>query len=499
VKTPLKNFALTVVSIAFGLVLGEALTRVVDGRALEEMPLVVGTPEGVTPSAPNLALANGVSPKWFFVSPPPLPNRAAPPAEWQRDMESYRATPPIGTQRSVLLPADMFKAWNSAFTGDACSHPLLSHMPSRRIYSFDPADGAPRPAYRYMPNATTPVGLVTNEIGWRGPPLRPRKPNTVRIIFVGASTTSDSHDLPYSYPELIDHWLRLWAASKKLDVDFQALNAGRESMISSDIAAIMRTEVAPMRPDLVVYYGGGNEFDMAAITRGAGVSSNVRTTLPVEEDTWLARLARYSALALRVKAALSLVGDSSNGREAEKPAYTLVWPPSVNEADPDLADPNLPINLPTILRDLDGIRTTLRSIDAEFALSSFVWLVKDGMVVDPMRGRNIWIMLNRTYWPWRYRDIERLVSFQNRVFEKYAATNHLPFIDVAREMPFDPGLFSDALHNTANGVRVRAWVVLQTLIPLIEDRLARGVWPKGTTDETWPTFAPRSEKLNCPQ
>ena len=119
------------------------------------------------------------------------------------------------------------------------------------------------------------------------------------------------------------------------------------------------------------------------------------------------------------------------------------------------------------------------------------------MVVDPLRGRFIWENLNRAYWPWRYRDMERLAAFQNRVFEKYARQQGLPFIDVARDMPRDPELFGDAIHTTATGVRVRAWVVFQQLVPIIEQRLKRGAWPVGSTEEHWPTFTPRTVDLDC--
>jgi len=495
--TPIKSTALVAVSIALTFVVAEQIARVLDGQPPFAMPLILGTPDLQAPPMPAVPLADGVSASWFHDRLPQLPNRRAPPAEWLQAMDDYRSKPVVQFQGGVLLPADMFKAWNSVFAGDLCQHSLLAHMPSRKVYLYDPSDGTQRPQYRYMPNATTPIGLVTNEIGWRGPPLRARKANTVRIVFIGASTTADSHDLPFSYPEMIDHWLREWAASKTLDLDVQALNAGREGVISTDIAEIVRTEVAPMRPDLVVYYEGANQFSLLAMTQGVGPASGKRSTLPLAERTWLSRLADYSSLARRVQSALNLVGERSSGKEAEKPPYTLEWPRSVSEADPDLADSSLPINLGTILHDLDDMRSVLREIDAELAVSSFKWLVKDGMVVDPLQGRNIWNMLNITYWPWRYRDMERLAAFQNRVFEKYAGEHHLPFIDVAHDMPFDPDLFSDAIHNTAAGVRVRAWVVFQRLVPIIEDRLKRGVWPKRASEEEWPTFKPRTLAMEC--
>jgi hypothetical protein len=48
--------------------------------------------------------------------------------------------------------------------------------------------------------------------GWRGPEIPLDKPaGTIRIAFVGASTTVGLFDLPFSYPEYVVHWLNLWA------------------------------------------------------------------------------------------------------------------------------------------------------------------------------------------------------------------------------------------------------------------------------------------------
>ena len=493
----LQNLALVVAALVVSAVGAEGVARWLDLQPMFAMPLVSGSVPFKAVSADGLPLASGVSPSWLQTSPPPLANRGTPPAEWQSAVSVYWSAPPAPTPYGALLPDDMFRAWNSAFAGEPCRHPLLAAMPSHRLYLFDPPDGAPHPRYRYMANVTTPAGLVTNEIAWRGPPLRHKKPTTVRIVFVGASTTVEAHETPWSYPELVGHWLDLWAAAHGLDLDFQVLNAGREGMTSTDIAAIVREEVVPMRPDLVVYYEGANQFDLSSIARGVSGSLHGRPTLPVEPPSWLATFARYSSIGVRLRAALTLVDDSGNGREPPKPPYTLEWPTGLDEADPDLGNPSLPVNLTTILRDLDAMRTDLHDVNAELAVSSFVWLVHDGMVVDPLRGRFIWQQLNRVYWPWRYRDMERLAAFQNRVLGKYAVQHGLPFIDVARDMPRDPTLFGDAIHTTATGVRVRAWVVFQQLVPLIESRLKQGTWPTGSTAEQWPTFAPRTVTLDC--
>ena len=74
--------------------------------------------------------------------------------------------------------------------------------------------------------------------------------------------------------------------------------------------------------------------------------------------------------------------------------------------------------------------------------------------------------------------MRRMADFQNRVFERFAAARDLGFLDFYGEFPRDPDLFSDAIHLTLAGVRLEAWFYLQKLIPLLEDRIDHGVWPR---------------------
>jgi hypothetical protein len=131
-------------------------------------------------------------------------------------------------------PFDAFKAWNSAFAGaDPCKHSFLKLAPGM-LYLYDPPDSLPRPPYRFLPDRTYPDRLVTNQMGWRGPPIEvPRGPKTIRIVFVGSSTVIDGHWVPYSYPEFVGYWLNLWAQAKKLDGPLRGAELGtREQCIN---------------------------------------------------------------------------------------------------------------------------------------------------------------------------------------------------------------------------------------------------------------------------
>ena len=529
------NVLLVIASVALTVAAAEFLVRWLDDDT------------DVGPAARHLgeiALAPGVERAWFYETPPPLPNRREVPEEWRglvRDVEKSGITE--GTRR-----ADMFKAWNSAFVGDPCRHAYLCGAPGH-LFVYDPPDdpggtGDKRPPYRFLPDATTPIRLTTNAYGFRGPPVPfQRQPRTVRIAFIGASTTVGGHFFPYSFPEFVGNWLNLWAAYHKLDVRFEVLNAGRESITSTDNVNIVREEVLPLKPDLLVYYEGANQFQLSTLVPGLPQRPVGRMVLAEGESCpaqppaaaaapapavtaaappasanagaagsgastpagpgWLERFGQSIvdefALVRRVRALLTRREMPAGGGEWPKPDYKLVWPAGLDERDPDVARSDLPINLPTILGDLDAMRSAAKELGAELVLASFFWLVKDGMVLDPVRHRAILEYLNQGYTPFRYRDLERLAAFQNRVFAKYARVNKLDFIDVARDTPFDPDLFIDAIHTTYGGERLRGWVFLQLLVPIVESHLKSGAWPRKVAPSTEPAlvFAPRAITFDC--
>jgi hypothetical protein len=491
------NVLLVAVSVAVCTVAAEFVVRQLDTNA-DNAP--------VGRHLDEIALAPGVDRAWFFADPPPLPNRRAIPQEWLdlvRKVEESGITE--GTRR-----ADMFKAWNANFVGDPCRHAYLCGAPGH-LYLYDPPTGEARPPYRFLPNATTPIGLVTNDYGFRGPPVPfARQPRTVRIAFIGASTTVGNHYFPYSYPEFIGSWLNMWAASRKLGVTFEILNAGRESITSSDNVVIVRDEVLPLRPDLLVYYEGANQFDLRTMTPNVSyAASTTGDHCPAQPvggaggdpagATWLTDLQYESALVRRVQALFSARSLPEGGGEWAKKDYALTWPKGLDQRDPDITRTDLPVHLPTILRDLDTIRTEGDAVGAELVLASFFWLVKDGMQLDPIRHRSILDHINQNYGPFYYRDMERLAAFQNRVFAKYARAHDLGFIDVARLMPFDPDLFVDAIHNSYAGERLRAWVFLQGLVPIVERHLKSGAWPKKVeaSKSPAPPFKPRPITFAC--
>jgi hypothetical protein len=472
------NVALLAASILISICAAEASVRAIDHLPVLTDWLPNTRDRDVTArSVASIPLAQGVSAEWFFRDPPPLPNRGVPPAAWMRVMNEAKDIPSwvLGTFHAT----DFFKAYNAVYVGDPCAHPVFRQAPGS-LYVFDPLDHSPYPRMRYLPNATTPTGLVTNQVGWRGPPVKVDKPaDVVRIVFVGASTTANSAYYPYSYPELVGGWLNIWAASRKMNVRFEGLNAGREGIVSTDIEAIVRKEVLPFRPELVVYLEGGSTLTARELV-DRPLTPPPAETEEAGSEGYLQGLLREashrSALARRMQIALHLV-DHAPLKEPPKPAHEVLWPADLDRADPDLALPDLPLHLSTAIADLDHIHAELSRVGATLALSSYKFFVHDGMALDSVRDRALYEELNYTLFPLTYHELGNLVGFQNRVYEKYADAHALPFVDVARSMPDEAELYPDPVHFSYGGVRLHAWIVFQSLVPLIERKLGEGTWP----------------------
>jgi hypothetical protein len=483
VRRALARFALLAASTFLSLAALELGARHLDGYPLFAVRLPPGfppatfdltprMPESLEAAAKTLPTDIETDPAWIGVDPP-LINRA-PIAPEFLDRRS-RITDP-GTDEF-----DLYHIWNRALVEERECTTLrqLARLPMP-LDIFEPIEPGAAPPYRYYQSRTTPLGLTTNAFGFRGPVLPLNKAEgTVRIAFIGASTTVGSYGAPYSYPEYVVHWLNVWAQRSKRPVRFDVVNAGRTGMTSGNIAAIVRQEVLPLEPDLLVYYEGSNQFIFADHLAGEEypVLGRPETILEAVER----RLGPYSALVRRTSRGLkTLAGESA---EPSKPRYQLRWPDGLDRERPDIERKDLPLDLSRITSDLRSIRDVASRQGAELAVSSFVFFVRDGLRISRTRGGFIYDWLNHFCWPYTYADLRMLADFQNTVFEELARKEQLLFVDVARHYPMDENWFFDAIHFSNDGIRLQAWIVFQSILPRIRERVESGTWPRPDRDD----------------
>lgn len=478
-KLALYSF-LICISLLLSSGLGELYFRYIDGFKLFSSYLIVNEKaqspdidvqrdlDTSTKKALEVALNNLTPPTmnkdWFWLSPP-KPDRGIPSEETLRRLKEYPQDP-LGA----------FFAWNKNYLKSSlCKGATLGSLGILKTFHyFDSVDGSIYPIYRHIPNVSLAKAFKPNSFGFRGTDIQLNKPdNVIRIAFIGGSTTINAYGMDYSYPEYIGHWLNIWAEENSLNIKFEVINAGRTGIASRSISSLFVDEVAPLEPDFTVYYEGSNQFNpMFFIDFGGKFNLNRIVTYFKERP-----LEYYSAILRR----FYIVWDQYNGGDGSEPikgSYTVNWPQQLDEHDPDINDPNLPLQLNIILSDLDKILMQTREQDSILVLSSFIWLVEDGMILDPKRDILIWRQLNETFWPVPYAHFHRLANFQNKAFENYAQARDIPFIDVATKFPKDPRWFNDAIHMKEDGLRLRAWITFQMLLPEIKRSIDSGKLPK---------------------
>lgn len=412
-----------------------------------------------------------VSPSWIYQAPPPVSRYDVLPEHQSRhDAYGYRSN-----------------YWWSEHLSDFyfTRSGIFDAIPPD-VWLYNASWGSSMPRYRYPPNVTLPTGLTTNGFGWRGQPLLFDKPErTIRIAAIGASTTVSGHAYPYSYPEILQYWLNLWAAENRYPFTFEVINTGREGIGSSDMATVVRYEILPMDVDYIIYYEGSNQFNPrtvvsypADVTYGKPPPGLVPNEAGLDSDDQglLDRLSEYSALAVRARNIVEQF--LITGEEPPKPAQTFYLPEGVDEFNPQREKLGGALALGKIVRDLDQIKQDLDSQEIKMFMSSFSWFAYDDMVLDPSRHRYLYIYLNRKYWPISYENMRRAADFQNRVFAKWAINNNVPLIDVSGQMPRQPDIYNDAIHNNPLGMKIRAWLIFEGMLPYLKQDIESGLMPR---------------------
>jgi hypothetical protein len=494
-----KNILLIVISLGIALICAEIVTRIVHHDKIFSLALVskqisvtsnsnsvVISDDAVDPTIDinsllaKIPLAAGVKKNWFYQSPSTLTNRAAQP---NADL----------TWRTAVAPAIGFQigdVYNLDYVLDQiCNNKQHYYAYNdelnalNSIYVFKNKDGSPYPLFHFLKATTFPSGLVTNKFGFRGAEIPFQKPaRTIRIAFLGASTTVDQHNYSHAYPEYVGYWLNLWAKSQHLNIKFDVINAGASGYHSEDIAARFVNEVLPLQPDIAIYYEGANQFWPNSFIKFK--NPNVALHRP-QMILSVSAITRYSSFITDLILAYNKIF-FANAKEPAKPAYSVEWPAAVNETNPDLSSSELPFDLKRSINSFNLILKNAQQQKVLFIPTSFVWNVYPGLILHYPHDMYIYSQLNTTFWPFSYAWIHRYSNFQNNVYRKFAQQNHLYFIDIDEYFPRDNNLFVDGIHGTPTGVRMLAWVELQQLIPIIQAQIAAGKLPRPWQNETPP-------------
>lgn len=142
-----------------------------------------------------------------------------------------------------------------------------------------------------VPRASFSSGRISiNSLGFRGPEIAvPKPPGTVRIAFLGASTTwcGEVSGNDYVWPKLVTDELGQQFAGARLDY----VNAGVPGYTLASMLKNLEHRVAPLQPDVIVIYEAASNFssEMRELAAQRGIIREAK----MQELSWLGR---YSVL-----------------------------------------------------------------------------------------------------------------------------------------------------------------------------------------------------------
>lgn len=295
------------------------------------------------------------------------------------------------------------------------------------LYRVDPAIGL-----RVLVPGAQVGRIAVNSAGFRGPEIAQPKPDgTLRIAFLGASTTfcAEVSSNDAVWPQLVAEDLR--RRFPGVSIDF--VNSAVPGYTVDSMRKTLRHRVRPLQPDLIVVYEATNE--LSAEVRQRALAAKVIDSPVAHEPGWLERHSLLWELVvknLRVRSAQQKPGATST-RKLEVDASSLGG--SFRE------------ELGLLLREA-------RDAGAHVAVATFATHLRPGQSEEQARRAAVSALV---YMP--FMTIDGLLAGYaryNQVIREAARAEGATLIGGEDTIPGDPDHFVDSVHFSDAGSRAMA-------------------------------------------
>jgi hypothetical protein len=82
------------------------------------------------------------------------------------------------------------------------------------------------------------------------------------------------------------------------------------------------------------------------------------------------------------------------------------------------------------------------------------------------------------FWPLTYEQSKQLLRLNSSIISAWAQQNKIKIVDIDGTMPDDPDLYTDGGHDVELAQRLRAWIVFQSMVPLLQEDAKSGKVPR---------------------
>jgi len=282
--------------------------------------------------------------------------------------------------------------------------------------------------------------ITTNSLGFRGPEIQVPKPGgTVRIAFLGASTTwcAEVSSNEMAWPHIATEELRRAFPGAAIDY----VNGGVPGYVAKSSLRNLQYRVAPLQPDIIVIYHATN--DMSVELRELAAAKGVIRKPQVEPPSWLSN---YSLL----------------WNLAEK--NFRIWVAQHKaEANVERLEVDASVLGEPFRRDLTELVRTSQQHARVVAIATFSTQLRAGQAPE----QQLRASASALYYMPFMSPSGLLASYAryNRIIREVAAATGAVLVDDENDVPGDAKHFADSVHFTDAGSRAMAARVSRALAP----------------------------------
>ena len=291
-----------------------------------------------------------------------------------------------------------------------------------------------------VPRAGATLGAIRiNSRGFRGPEFEVPKPaGTVRIAFLGASTTfcAEVSSDQVVWPDLVTQSLRRTFNQVRIDY----VNGGVPGYTVRSSLKNLQLRVAPLRPDIVVIYHATN--DLSVELRSIAIAQGIGRNIAPPDTGWLARHSLLWNLVSKNLRILAAQGDAAPDAG------------QVVKFDPDKIGARFREDLTELVR-------AAKETSAVVALTTFSVHMRADQVGDARRRAMETALL---YMPgYDFDALVRAFGRYNDIIREVSRQEGGLLIDDEDRIPGDPEHFVDSVHFSDAGSRIQGLRVSEAL------------------------------------
>ncbi len=289
-----------------------------------------------------------------------------------------------------------------------------------------------------LPDPSQDVGFVhINAHGLRGPEIvEPRRPGTVRIAFVGGSTTFCAEvDQESMWPVQVCRRL----AAREPGLQFEPIVAALPGQFVEQARKLVDLEVAPLRPDVFVIYEATN--DLSRDTRQLADAQGLFVAVG-DERSWLAR----------TSVAWDLIEKNFRAQARARAAST--------------GEGRLKFDAEDLARRFESSLTRLVDRCRELSPCTMLCTFCTRLRAEQSEADRLAAASSSLYYM-PYMDVPGLLdgfAAYNRAIRRVGATTATTIAEIEGKIPGDARHFHDSVHFTKDGCDVMADLVVNALV-----------------------------------